>query len=406
MAKISDYEKFAGKNAIEDLKIIAGQLNGKVIQNINSTPSGGGVAEILQRMIPLFQELGIDARWDCIKGNSSFFIVTKKIHNALHGRDERITDKMLDTFLEVSQKNIDDIDIYGDIVCIHDPQPIALIKEKIKYKDSKWVWRCHIDISHPDKRIWEFLRQFVHEYNFAVFSSPTFSPELPIRQFLIQPSIDPLSDKNRELSEDEIGEVLKRYNISQDKPILTQVSRFDYLKDPVGVIDAYRGVKKYIDCQLILAGGTASDDPESGEVLSMAQERAGNDPDIHILATNHTDLEINALQRASDIIIQKSLREGFGLTVTEALWKGKPVVASAVGGIALQIKHKYNGLLCRSVEGASFEIKQLLHSPEYARQLGENGREYVRRNFLLTRHMREYMLLFIALYHDHDIIRF
>jgi len=221
---------------------------------------------------------------------------------------------------------------------------------------------------------------------------------------LISPSIDPLSDKNKELSQDEIDAALKKYNIVRDKPIVTQISRFDRLKDPAGVIDTFLQVKKYIDCQLILAGGTATDDPEGVQVLTEVQAKAKKDPDIHVLLLPQDDILVNALQRASDVIIQKSLKEGFGLTVAEALWKAKPVVASHVGGISLQVKHKYSGLLCHSIEGAAFAVKQLLNNPEYARKLGENGREHIKNNFLLTRHLKEYMLLFLSLYHPEDIV--
>jgi trehalose synthase len=221
---------------------------------------------------------------------------------------------------------------------------------------------------------------------------------------LISPSIDPLSDKNKELPEEIIDSVLKKYGILKDKPIITQISRFDRLKDPVGVIEAYLKVKKYIDCQLILAGGTASDDPEGIQVLEEVKKKAEQNKDIHILLLPQNDIEVNALQRASDVIMQKSIREGFGLTVAEALWKAKPVVASNVGGIPLQIKHKYSGLLCRSIDGAAFSIKQLLNSPEYAKKLGENGKEHIRNNFLLTRHLRDYMLLFLSLYHSQDVV--
>jgi trehalose synthase len=246
---------------------------------------------------------------------------------------------------------------------------------------------------------------FIIKYDSAVFSAPSFSQRLPIRQFLISPSIDPLSDKNKELPQELIDSVLRKYEIKKDKPVITQISRFDRLKDPVGVIQAYLQVKKYIDCQLILAGGSASDDPEGMQVLEEVKEKAKQDKDIHILLLPQNDIEVNALQRASDVIVQKSIREGFGLTVSEALWKAKPVVASNVGGIPLQIKHKYSGLLCHSIDGAAFAIKQLLNSPAYAKRLGENGRENIRNNFLLTRHLKEYMLLFLSLYHPEDVVQ-
>lgn len=401
MARLEEYIPIVGEAIINDLRLLAERLQGKVIQNINSTSVGGGVAEILNRMIPLLKELGIDARWDLIKGGESFFMVTKKFHNVLHGRGEEINEHDFEIFRETSQQNIAEVNIYGDVVFIHDPQPIALIKRR---SANKWLWRCHIDVSNPNLKVWNFLRTYIVKYDAAVFSAPAFSQPLPIRQFLISPSIDPLSDKNRELPQEVIDAVLRKYHIVKDKPIITQISRFDYLKDPVGVIEAYRMVKRYNDCQLILAGGTATDDPEGAKVLAEVQERAAKDKDIHVLLLPQNDLEVNALQRASTVIVQKSIKEGFGLTVSEALWKAKPVMASAVGGIPLQIKHKYSGLLCHSLEGAAFALKQLLNSPAYARRLGENGREHIRQNFLLTRHLRDYILLFLSLYHQDDVV--
>ncbi len=401
---LREYEPIAGRNNIAELKLLGRNLSGKVIQNINSTAVGGGVAEILHRMVPLLCELGVDTRWDVIKGGEEFYNVTKKFHNALHGRKECITKDMYKIFLENGRENLGATKLYGDIIFIHDPQPITLIDKK-EQMNSKWIWRCHIDVSRPDPGVFDFLAPYIEKYDASVFSAPQFSRELRIRQFLISPSIDPLSRKNMELSEETITRVLDSYGLNRKLPMITQISRFDYLKDPVGVIEAFKLVRKNNRCQLVLAGGTATDDPESEKVLAEVMERAEGNPDIHVLLIPPgSDIEINALQRASSVVVQKSIREGFGLTVAEALWKGKPVVASNVGGIPLQIKHKYSGLLCRSVEGAAYMIKQLLHAPDYAKRLGENGREHIRQNFLLTRHLREYMLLFLALYHEDDIV--
>jgi trehalose synthase len=362
------------------------------------------VAEILSHMVPLLGQLGVDARWNIIQGNDRFFQVTKKFHNALHGRQENISPSDFETFREVTQLNLETLDLYGDILFIHDPQPAGLIQKKSQL-GRKWIWRCHIDISQPNELVWDFLRPFVVQYDAAVFSSPSFSRELPIRQFLISPSIDPLSEKNKDLPKEKIEAVLAKYGIPQDKPIITQVSRFDYLKDPVGVIQAFELVKKNIDCRLVFAGGTASDDPESDKVLAEVRERAGNDPDIHILLIPpNSDLEINALQRGSTIIVQKSLREGFGLTVSEALWKAKPVVASAVGGIPLQVRNRLTGLLSYGIEGTAVALRQLLSNPEYARWLGNNGREHVKYNYLITRHLKDYLILFLTLEHSDAVI--
>ena len=397
MIHLDAYAKITGENVIEDLRSLASHLKGKVLQHVNSTPSGGGVAEILNRLIPLLNELGVDTRWDFIKGNTEFFDVTKKFHNVLHGRNDEVTDRDFAVFNDTSALNIEQMKIYGDIVFIHDPQPIALIRKKDELPGRKWVWRCHIDVSEPNKKVWEFLRGYIDRYDGIIFSSPLFSQKLPVKQFLVAPSIDPLSDKNRELPDDIIQSVLDKYKIKQDKPIITQISRFDRLKDPVGVVEMFKMVKKYIDCRLILAGGLASDDPEGIEVYEEVKEKMKNLSDVHLLLLPHSDIEVNALQRASTIIVQKSLREGFGLTVAEALWKGKPVVASAVGGIPLQITHKYSGLLCYSVEGAAFAVKQLLNSPDYAAKLGVNGREHIRNNFLLTRHLKDYIMICLSL---------
>jgi trehalose synthase len=355
-------------------------------------------------MLLLLEQLGVDARWNIIKGSPDFFQVTKKFHNTLHGRQEDISASEFALFLEVSQQNIREMELNGDIIFVHDPQPVAIVSRK-KEIGRKWIWRCHIDVSQPNQNVWGFLEPFIVQYDAAVFSAPSFSHQLPIRQFLISPSIDPLSDKNKELSQQTVDSVLEKYGIPKDKPIITQISRFDYLKDPVGVIEAFKMVRKSIDCRLVFAGGTASDDPESDKVLAEVKERAGDNPDIHILLIPpESDVEINALQRASTVIVQKSHREGFGLTVTEALWKAKPVVASAVGGITLQIKNRFTGLLSYGIEGTAYAIRRLLTNPEYARWLGQNGKEHVRYNFLITRHLRDYLLLFLALDHRQDII--
>lgn len=401
MTRIDEYAPIVGQAVINGLRLLAERLKGKKIQHINSTAVGGGVAEILNRMVPLLQELGVDARWDVIKGGERFFEVTKKFHNALHGKEGKIDSGDFVAFMETGQRNIEEMNIYGDIVFVHDPQPIMLVNKK---SDNKWVWRCHVDVSNPNEIVWKFLYDFIVKYDAAIFSAPAFAQRLPIRQFLISPSIDPLSDKNKELPQNVVDNVLKKYNIDGERPIVTQVSRFDRLKDPIGVIEAYLNVKKYTDCQLVLAGGGAADDPEGVLVYEECKEKSAKDKDIHVLWLAQNDIEINALQRASTVIVQKSIKEGFGLTVAEALWKGKPVVASHVGGIPLQISHKYSGLLCHSIEGAVFAIKQLLNSPDYAQKLGKNGREHIRNNFLVTRHIRDYMLLFLSLYHNEGVV--
>ncbi len=404
MTKLDEYRRIVGDNVVDELHFLASRVSGKTVQNINSTAVGGGVAEILSRTIPLLQELGVDIGWSVIKGDEKFFVISKKIHNALHSAKVEITNDELNYFLDVNQKNAEEINFYGDIIFVHDPQPAALIKKREKIGKS-WIWRCHIDFSNPNKRIWSFLKSYIEKYDSVVFSAPTFGRNISTKQILISPSIDPLSEKNRDLSAKFIDSVLEGYGIDREKPIITQISRFDYLKDPIGVIRAYRLVKKHIDCQLVLAGGGATDDPEGKKVLKAVTEEAKEDKDIFVLHLSPAShLEINALQRSSTIILQKSLREGFGLTVSEALWKAKPVIASAVGGIPLQIIHRYSGILTHTIEGTAYWIKQLLNDPEYAKKLGENGREHIKDNFLITRHIRDYLLLFLSLYYKKDIV--
>jgi len=397
-AALEAYAPFVGAGTVDDLRLLGRHLRGRTVQNVNSTAVGGGVAEILNRLLPLLRELGIDARWDVIRGGDEFFAVTKKLHNALHGQPLQITPHDVDVFRQTTEENLRTLDLSDDLVFIHDPQPVQLVAAA--KPRSRWMWRCHIDLSAPDPQAWEFLRPWVERYHAAVFSAPQFARKLPIDQVLIAPSIDPLADKNRDLDPAIVEAVVTGLGIDPERPLLTQVSRFDRLKDPLGVMEAYRLVRRYNDCQLLLVGGAATDDPEGTQVVAECRERAGEDPDIHVVELPPTaNVEINALQRASTVILQKSLREGFGLTVAEALWKGKPVVAGAVGGIPLQITHKYSGILAHTVEGTAYWIKQLLNAPDFARRLGENGREHVRWNFLLTRHLRDYLLLFLSLDH-------
>jgi trehalose synthase len=396
---IEQYEPFVGPGTLDELRLLGDQLRGKRIVTVNSTAVGGGVAEILSRLVPLSRELGVNIRWDVLKGGEDFFAVTKRIHNALHGKPEVFSAHDADIFRETTARNLGEMDLDADILFIHDPQPAGLVEARRPDRRA-WVWRCHIDVSAPQPDVWAFLESYVSRYDATVFSAPQFSRNLESPQAMITPSIDPLSDKNRELSDAEVGAVLDRVRIPLDKPIVTQVSRFDRLKDPLGVIAAFRLVRQYNDCRLVLAGGSATDDPEGAEVLAQVREAANGDPDIHVLELPPTaNIEINAIQRASTLILQKSLKEGFGLTVSEALWKAKPVIASAVGGIPLQIAHRYSGILTHTVEGTAFWIKQLLNAPDYARRLGEHGREQVRTNFLLTRHLRDYLLLFLFLEH-------
>lgn len=394
---LDDYIPVIGAAEVEELRALARRLGGRSVKMVNSTAVGGGVAEILNRLVPLMQDLGVPTRWDVITGGDDFFEVTKGFHNALHGAPYEVRWQAFEIFQAYQQQNLNQIRFEEDFVVIHDPQPIGLVQARDQ-RPGRWIWRCHIDVSRPDPLIWDFLLQYIKRYDAVLISSPAFTRPLPVPQYLWNPSIDPLSQKNQELDEGFIRSTLEGFGIDPKRRILTQISRFDRLKDPIGVIQAYKLVRKYADCQLVLAGGGAKDDPEGGQILAEVREAASNDPDIHILdLPPWSALEINALQRASIIIIQKSLQEGFGLTVTEALWKKKPVVASAVGGIPLQVIHKLTGLLAHSVEGTAYQIRYLLSNPAIAQRLGENGHEHVKENFLITRNLKRYLLLFLAL---------
>lgn len=394
---IEAYRPIVGTQLIDELYRIAEHINGRTIQHVNSTPVGGGVAEILHRLVPLTKELGVNATWDVIKGSAEFFNVTKAFHNALHGSGNDITDEMFEIFRETTRDNLATMDLYGDVIMIHDPQPAGLIAKKNEI-GKKWLWRCHIDVSQPNKKLWKFLHEYVVQYHASVFSMPDFAQQLPIPQYLITPSIDPLAEKNKEIEQSYIDSVLQKYDIDPQRPLITQISRYDRLKDPVGVIQAYSIVKKRYDIQLVLAGGGASDDPEGAAVLQEVQEMGEGDPDVKILLLPaYSDKEINALQRASTVVLQKSIKEGFGLTVTEAMWKKKPVIGGATGGIRKQIIDGVTGYLVHTVEGTARRIIDILNDPKHAEVIARNGFEHVRNNFLLTRHLKDYLLLMIAL---------
>lgn len=391
---LNAYASIVGQPEIDELWTLAKSLQNRTVKMVNSTAVGGGVAEILNRAVPLFQEVGLPTRWDVITGGDVFFGVTKAFHNALHGMAYEDRAEWFDIFLATNEDNRRRMKFDENFVVIHDPQPLPLVKARAE-KDNHWIWRCHIDLSQPNERVWEFLRPFVEQYDVSMFSSAAFTHSLGIPQYLVAPTIDPLADKNRELEPEFVSGVLDKFGIDASRPIVSQISRFDRLKDPLGVIQAYKMVKKYRDCQLVLAGGGASDDPEGSVVYAEVQEAAKGDSDIFLLnLPPWSHLEINALQRASTIVVQKSLREGFGLTVTEALWKKKPVVASAVGGIFRQVLHKITGMLVHSVEGCAYQIRYLLSNPAIAKKLGEAGHDHVKENFLITHTLKNYLLLF------------
>ncbi|MGH7740375.1 MAG: glycosyltransferase [bacterium] len=395
----ADYRKIIGAAEHDRIARLARYLKNQQVVMVNSTRDGGGVAEILHNMVPLLNELGVETTWEIIEGRPDFFAATKTLHNALHGRPEPLTPAMIQAYWEVSEQNALKLKEKMDkpLVYIHDPQPAGLLRH-LKRDGQKWIYRCHVDVSTPYAPVWDFLSSIMREYDASVFSHPSFAQSMPNPQFLVAPSIDPLSDKNKPLPEAFIRRTLARYQLDPRRPLITQVSRFDKLKDPLGVIQAFQKVKRtHPNAQLLLAGGAASDDPESVHILPAIQEAAGKDESIHILdLPPFSDLEINALQRASTVVLQKSLKEGFALTVSEALWKERPVVAMAVGGIPLQVLPGKTGYLVHTVEGTAAAIRRVLDHPAEAAALARNGREHVRQNFLITRHIREYMGLFLS----------
>jgi trehalose synthase len=390
---LDDYKSIVGSAVLDELRFLARDLKGKTLKMVNSTAVGGGVAEMLSRLVPMLGELEVATHWDIITGGNDFFEVTKAFHNALHGAEYELTRHAQEIFLTCNEQNRRRMQFNEDVVVIHDPQPAALIRARQDHP-ARWVWRCHIDLSKPHQQVWGFLRPFIEQYDAAIVSSQSFARQLPIPQYLFYPCIDPLSEKNKPLDESFIQKVCDEFGVDRSRPVVTQVSRFDRLKDPVGVVQAFKLARKYVDCQLVLAGGGASDDPEGAIVLREVKEAAGNDPDIIILdLPPWCALEINALQQASTLVVQKSIKEGFGLTVTEALWKSKPTIAGAVGGIPNQVIDKLTGMLVHSVEGCAYQIRYLLTHPEFAAQLGRNGREHVKENFLMTTNVRRWLLL-------------
>ena len=394
---LDKYSPIVGEEKIGEIKRLAERVAGKSLCHVNSTSFGGGVAEILHRLIPLMQDVGLKADWRIIKGSDEFFNVTKAFHNGLQGMEISLTDAMRKTYLEYNEANAQRLDLHHDFIVAHDPQPAAIISYQ-RIRIGKWIWRCHIDMSKPNPDFINFLIPVLHEYDSLIFTMNEFVPEpLKTRKAaIIPPSIDPLSDKNKPLSEDNIIAVLNRFGVDPEKPIITQVSRFDLWKDPLGVIDAYRIVKKEMpDVQLLLIACMAKDDPEGWNYYEKTARHAGEDSDIHLLTDLKcvTDIEVNAFQRASDVVLQKSTREGFGLTVAEALWKEVPVVAGNVGGITLQVLNGLNGFLVSSIQEAADRVLYLLKHPAEAKKMGAKGKYHILKNFLITRHLEDYLRL-------------
>jgi trehalose synthase len=399
LKRVEDFRESAGDEAVDRLLETAQPFKGARMVHLSSTAFGGGVAELLASQIAILQDLGIEADWQLIDGSEEFFSVTKLVHNALQGAGVPWTEAMESTYLERLRTNAARFTESADFVFVHDPQPAALltILEEEGRRDGKWVWRCHIDLSHPMEAVWGFFALHVNRYDAAVFTMDDFvRPGLQARVAVIPPSIDPLSPKNAWLEPEAVREILVSYGIDPDRPVVTQVSRFDPWKDPLGVIDAYRLAKEEVrDLQLVLVGSMAHDDPEGWHYLEQTEERRASDPDVHVLTNLQGvgDTAVNAFQRDSDVVIQKSIREGFGLTVSEAMWKEKPVIAGNAGGLRLQVEQGKTGYLVDSVEQCAERLLELLQNPGLRDKMGAAGKARVRDRFLTVREVTEYLEL-------------
>ncbi|TAK33645.1 MAG: glycosyltransferase [Chloroflexota bacterium] len=404
--RLEEYRPIVGDAVIAELKELASQLQGARVLHLNATAFGGGVAEILTAMVPLLNDLGLVADWQVIKGANEFYQVTKAIHNGLQGMFVSWTPEMVATWMRYNQLNADLFDQPYDFVVVHDPQPAGILRflenRQARVLGKRWLWRCHIDLTEAQPDIWDFLRPYVDAYDLVIFTLDKFVKdglEGPLVR-IIPPAIDPMSVKNTPMSRESVENILRSHGVDAQRPYLCQVSRFDPWKDPTGVIDAYRLVKRsFPEMQLVLVASMAHDDPEGWTFYERTARRAGEDWDVHLLTNLHGvgNLEVNAFQTAAEVVIQKSLREGFGLTVTEALWKERPVVAGHAGGIPLQVRHGETGYLVSSVEECAEQIHFLLRNQYAARTLGKTGREHVRENFLITRNVRDYLRAFVGL---------
>ena len=399
---LDDYRPIVGDEVIETVHSLADPLQGARVVHVNATAFGGGVAEMLQTLVPLMRDVGLDAEWQVIQGEDEFFNVTKASHNGLQGMDIPFTGEMQAIWQRYNQMNADRFEGEYDFVVVHDPQPAGLLRYCGDKGGGHWAWRCHIDTSHPNPVYWDFFAPYISEYEAGIFTMEQYvGPGVSYDHLaIITPTIDPLSPKNVPMPEDQAREIVAGFGIDLDRPLVTQVSRFDPWKDPLGVIDAYRIVKRHVPgAQLALVGSMASDDPEGWYYLDKTSRHAGEDFDIHILHNYHGvgALEVGAFQTASDVIVQKSTREGFGLVVTEGLWKGKPVVGGNAGGIPLQVLDGQTGFLVDSAEECGEKVLHLLQHPQEAARMGEAAREHVRRNFLTTRHLVDYLQLFADL---------
>lgn len=396
--RLADYAPIVGESRLQAIREMADSLKGARVLHVNATAFGGGVAEILHTLVPLMRDAGLDAHWQVIQGEDEFFNVTKSFHNALQGAELPLSDEMKEIFNRYNRLNAEALEGEWDFIIVHDPQPAALLHYHGREGGKRWVWRCHIDTSSPNLAVWGFLSPYLEAYDAGIFTMEQYAfgdlefPHLAI----IPPSIDPLSPKNTPMDREQAEAILERYGFDLERPLITQVSRFDPWKDPLGVIDAYRMVKVEIpEVQLALVGSMASDDPEGWDYYDLTVRHAAADFDIHILHNFHGvgNEEVNAFQTISDVVIQKSIREGFGLVVTEALWKGHPVIGGNVGGIPMQIVDGETGYLVNGILECAWRTYDLLRHPERVTAMGEAAREHVREHFLTTRHLKDYLQL-------------
>lgn len=393
---LATYAPVVGDDVIDEIETLARPLRGARVAHVSATAHGGGVAELLHTLTPLMRDAGLNADWQVISGTEEFFTITKGMHNALQGMPLELTPAMEDTYLRVNGDNAATFDGHYDFVVVHDPQPAPLRALRLN-DEGKWVWRCHIDLTTASQAHWDFVRPYLEAYDAAIFTMPQYAqPDLRVGLVaIIPPAIDPLSPKNVRLTDERVTELVGARGVDPARPFLTQVSRFDPWKDPVGVIEAYRAVSQRMpSVQLVMLGAMAQDDPEGERYYRRTLEAAGNDPSIHVLLNAGGSAEVNAFQRRAAVVLQKSLREGFGLTVTEALWKARPVVASRVGGIPLQITDGETGYLVESVEETADRVLEILREPDEAVELGRRGHEVVRQKFLSTANLINYLKLF------------
>jgi trehalose synthase len=395
---LGDYATIATRGLMDEIRRLAEPLAGRRVLHVSATAFGGGVAEINYTLVPLMQDAGLHAEWRLIKGAEEFFDVTKTIHNALQGNPQSLTDEQREIFARYNALNAHELDSEYDFVIVHDPQPVSIV-EHAREAGSHWIWRCHIDLSEPNRDVLDFVIPSIRLYDAAIFHRRQYVPEAPglPEAYIWPPAIDPLAPKNMALSAEDAAYIVDQFGIDVDRPLVTQVSRFDPWKDPLGVIDAYRSLKEtHPDVQLALVGSMAHDDPEGWDFYNQTVSYAAGDPDIYILSNlnNVGSVEVNAFQVHSAAVIQKSIREGFGLTVSEALWKARPTVAGRVGGIVDQIEDGETGWLVRTSSECADACRYILGNPEDARRQALRGKEFVRRNFLTPRLLRDWLVLF------------